>query len=140
MTVERLFEPLELNNGVTIKNRLYKGAMSEGMADGNHRPTEALVNAYQHWADGGIGMALTGNVMVDRRYLGEPGNVVVEDERDLDILKRWAEAGKRNNSHIWMQINHPGKQSPKSVSQQPVAPSAIPINGDAGSGFNPRVK
>lgn len=34
MTVERLFEPLELNNGVTIKNRLYKGAMSEGMADG----------------------------------------------------------------------------------------------------------
>lgn len=137
MTVERLFEPLELNNGVTIKNRLYKGAMSEGMADGNHRPTQALVNAYQHWADGGIGMALTGNVMVDRRYLGEPGNVVVEDERDLDILKRWAEAGKRNNSHIWMQINHPGKQSPKSVSQQPVAPSAIPINGDAGSGFNP---
>ncbi|QYA40310.1 NADH:flavin oxidoreductase/NADH oxidase family protein [Macrococcoides caseolyticum] len=137
MTVEKLFEPLELSNGVTIKNRLYKGAMSEGMADDNHRPTEALVNAYQRWADGGIGMALTGNVMVDRRYLGEPGNVVVEDERNLDILKRWAEAGKRNNSHIWMQINHPGKQSPKSVSQQPVAPSAIPINGDTGSGFNP---
>ncbi|WP_414050812.1 NADH:flavin oxidoreductase/NADH oxidase family protein [Macrococcus animalis] len=136
MSVEKLFEPLVLSNGVTIKNRLYKGAMSEGMADKTHRPTEALVNAYKYWADGGIGMSLTGNVMVDRRYLGEPGNVVIEDERDLDILTRWAEAGKRNGSHIWMQINHPGKQSPKTVSKQPIAPSAIPISGDAGSAFN----
>jgi len=136
MSVDKLFEPLMLKNGITIKNRLYKGAMSEGMADQSHRPTEELVNAYQHWADGGIGMSLTGNVMVDRRYLGEPGNVVIEDERDLDILKRWAEAGKRNNSHIWMQINHPGKQSPKTVSKQPIAPSAVPIGGDAGNAFN----
>lgn len=137
MSVDKLFEPLVLNNDVTIKNRLYKGAMSEGMGDKTHRPTEALVNAYKHWADGGIGMSLTGNVMVDRRYLGEPGNVVIEDDRDLDILTRWADAGKRNGSHIWMQINHPGKQSPKSVSKQPIAPSAIPIGGDAGSAFNP---
>lgn len=117
MSVDKLFEPLVLKNGVTIKNRLYKGAMSEGMGDKTHRPTEELVNAYKHWADGGIGMSLTGNVMVDRRYLGEPGNVVIEDDRDLDILTCWADAGKRNGSHIWMQINHPGKQSPKSVSK-----------------------
>ncbi|WP_414044149.1 NADH oxidase [Macrococcus sp. EM39E] len=81
-------------------------------------------------------MSLTGNVMIDRRYLGEPGNVVIEDERDLDVLTRWTEAGKRNGSHIWMQINHPGKQSPKTVSKQPIAPSAIPISGDAGGAFN----
>lgn len=30
---------------------------------------------------------MTGNVMIDREALGEPGNVVIEDERDLDILK-----------------------------------------------------
>ena len=136
MPTEKLFEPLTLKNGVVIKNRLFKGAMSEGMADKTHRPTVELINVYKRWADGGIGMSITGNVMVDRRYLGEPGNVVIEDDRDLDILKDWAEAGKRNGSHIWMQINHPGKQSPKSVSKQPVAPSAVPISGSAGRAFN----
>lgn len=137
MSVEKLFEPLILKNGVIIKNRLYKGAMSEGMADKTHRPTQELINVYKRWADGGVGISITGNVMIDRRYLGEPGNVVIEDERDLDMLKRWAEAGKHDGSHIWMQINHPGKQSPKSISKQPIAPSAIPISGAAGRAFNP---
>ncbi|GGB07230.1 NADH:flavin oxidoreductase/NADH oxidase family protein [Macrococcus hajekii] len=133
---KQLFEPLKLANGTVIKNRLYKGAMSEGMAK-NHRPTDELIRVYQRWAHGGIGMSLTGNVMVDSRYLGEPGNVVIEDDRDMDALKRWAQAGTENGSHIWMQINHPGKQSPKSLTKEPVAPSAIPISGTAGSGFNP---
>ena len=35
---------------------------------------------------------ITGNVMVDRTQLGEPGNVVIEDDRDLDALTRWAKA------------------------------------------------
>jgi 2,4-dienoyl-CoA reductase-like NADH-dependent reductase (Old Yellow Enzyme family) len=30
--------------------------------------------------------------MIDRRALGEPGNVVIEDESDLPSLKQWAEA------------------------------------------------
>lgn len=37
-----------------------------------------LINAYKRWADGGVDVSITGNVMVDRRYLGELGNVVVE--------------------------------------------------------------
>lgn len=30
--------------------------------------------------------------MVDRTQLGEPGNVVIEDDRDLDVLSRWAKS------------------------------------------------
>ena len=41
--------------------------------------------------DGGVGLIVTGNVMVDHRALGEPGNVVVEDFRDIELLTRWAE-------------------------------------------------
>lgn len=51
------------------------------------------------------------------------------------MLKKWVEAGKENNTHIWMQINHPGKQAPKSVAKESVAPSAIEIQGDLKSGF-----
>lgn len=133
----QLFEPLTLKSGVTIKNRLYKGAMSEAMGTKELGPSEELIHVYHRWAQGGIGLSLTGNVMVDSRYLGEPGNVVVEDSRHLDMLKRWAEAGKENGSHIWMQINHPGKQSPKSMTKEPIAPSAVAISGSAAGGFNP---
>ncbi|MER2063796.1 MAG: NADH oxidase, partial [Alkalibacterium sp.] len=72
-------------------------------------------------------IVVTGNVMVDRRALGEPGNVVIEDERDLQMLKKWAKAGSQNETQLWMQINHPGKQSPRSLSKEPVAPSAVPL-------------
>lgn len=32
----------------------------------------------------------TGNVMIDRRALAEPGNVAIEDESDMPILKQSA--------------------------------------------------
>ena len=136
ITNKILFTPLKLKNGVVIKNRFLKSAMSEGMANSKtNSPNELHVNLYRKWANGGTGLLITGNVMIDRNALGEPGNVVIEDERDMEILKKWAEAGKENNTHIWMQINHPGKQSPKSVAKESVAPSAIEIQGDLRSGF-----
>lgn len=81
-------------------------------------------------------MLVTGNVMIDRKALGEPQNVVVEDERHLGELSKWAEAGKANGAHIWVQLNHPGKQSPRTLSKQPVAPSAIPLKGILSKFFN----
>ena len=79
---------------------------------------------------------MTGNVMVDRNALGEPGNIVIEDERDITLLKNWAKVGTQNNNHLWMQINHPGKQSPKNLSKEPVAPSSIPVGGNLSNVFN----
>ena len=66
--------------------------------------------------------------MVDRNALGEPGNVVLDEQSDLDTFKEWARAGKSENMMIWPQINHPGKQSPDFLSPEPVAPSAIPLD------------
>jgi 2,4-dienoyl-CoA reductase-like NADH-dependent reductase (Old Yellow Enzyme family) len=74
-------------------------------------------------------LVITGNVMVDRTQLGEPGNVVIEDERDLDALSRWAKATKDGGVPIWVQLNHPGRQSnPLALGHKPVAPSAIPLS------------
>lgn len=121
----------------TAKNRFFKSAMSETLADRNNSPTVGLVNLYRRWSRGGAGILMSGNVMVDRNAIGEPGNVAVEDERDLPMLKRWAQAGTQMNTEFWMQINHPGKQSPKSLSKEPVAPSAIPLSGGVAVAFNP---
>ena len=121
--------PLELKNGTVIKNRLFKSAMSEQLGDSGHHPTAALSTLYAAWANGGIGLSVTGNVMVDRRALGEPRNVVLDEKSDLAAFKRWAMAGRQHDSQVWMQLNHPGKQTPKFLTKQPVAPSAIPFGG-----------
>jgi 2,4-dienoyl-CoA reductase-like NADH-dependent reductase (Old Yellow Enzyme family) len=73
--------------------------------------------------------------MIDRRAIGEPGNVVVEDERDLAALSRWAAAGSANGTHFWMQINHPGKQAPQGLNRETVSPSAVPFTGTVANFF-----
>ena len=70
-----LFTPLTLPNGAVIPNRIAKAAMEENMADADHAPSDALLQLYKAWAEGGCGLMLTGNVMVDRRGMTGPGGV-----------------------------------------------------------------
>jgi len=64
--------PLTLPCGAVLQNRIGKGAMTEGLADSNDNATKRHDTLYGTWSDGGAGMLLTGNVMVDRRYLERP--------------------------------------------------------------------
>ena len=132
---ETLAQSFTLPNGQIVRNRTLKSAMSETLATPDNRVSEALVTLYRRWAEGGIGLSVTGNVMVDRRALGEPGNAAVEDERDLDILKRWAEAGQTGGGLIYMQLNHPGRQAPKFINERAFAPSAVPMKAELKSYF-----
>lgn len=87
-----IFTPLHLTNGTTIKNRFMKAATSEIMGDKDFRPTKELIDLYSAWANGGTGLIITGNVMVDQTARGEFGNIVVEDTKNLTLLKQWAQA------------------------------------------------
>ncbi|WP_144206861.1 NADH:flavin oxidoreductase/NADH oxidase family protein [Shewanella donghaensis] len=131
-----LSDPFSLSNGQIIKNRLFKSAMSEQLGDKQHNPTRGLVRLYDSWAKGGIGLSVTGNVMVDRSALGEPKNVVLDEKSDLALFSEWTDAGKKNGSQIWVQLNHPGKQIPKFLCDEPVAPSAISLGRGLEKGFN----
>lgn len=119
-----------LPNGTIVKNRLLKSAMSEALGGRGGAPKPDLATLYGTWADGGIGICVTGNVMIDKRALGEPGNVIIEDESHLEALKTWAKAATRNNTQCWVQLNHPGKQSPKGLNKENVSPSAVPFRKD----------
>ncbi|MEL7487871.1 MAG: NADH:flavin oxidoreductase, partial [Pseudomonadota bacterium] len=66
--------PLTLPCGARLKNRIAKAAMTEGLADPLNRATARHATLYRRWAEGGAGLLITGNVMVDRRYLERPGN------------------------------------------------------------------
>lgn len=131
-----LDQSLALPCGVTLKNRFAKSAMSEALGTTDNRATEGLATLYKCWADGGTGLLISGNVMIDRHHLGEPNNVVLEDESDIEGIRRWANAGTQNGAHLWMQLNHPGKQTPKMLTKSSVAPSAIPFKKELRSYFN----
>lgn len=131
-----LGSPLQLARGEAVRNRIFKSAMSEQLGDRQHNPTPGLATLYGRWAEGGIGLQMSGNIMISRTALGEPRNVVLDESSDLSEFRSWTAAGTANGTHFWAQLNHPGKQIPKFICDEPVAPSAIPLQGGLEKGFN----
>eukprot|EP00514_Thraustochytrium_sp_LLF1b_P006526 CAMPEP_0184532662 /NCGR_PEP_ID=MMETSP0198_2-20121128/14294_1 /TAXON_ID=1112570 /ORGANISM="Thraustochytrium sp., Strain LLF1b" /LENGTH=454 /DNA_ID=CAMNT_0026925289 /DNA_START=47 /DNA_END=1411 /DNA_ORIENTATION=- len=122
--------PLRLRCGMVVKNRLVKGAMSERMSDEYNRATPDLARLYRTWAEGGTGILLTGNVMVDRRYVEGPGNVAIDGEQSpkaLELLRQYASAGKATGARIMVQIGHAGRQSNNLVNLDVIGPSDIKV-------------
>jgi 2,4-dienoyl-CoA reductase-like NADH-dependent reductase (Old Yellow Enzyme family) len=116
---------LRLPCGAVLPNRIAKAAMTEQLADRSGRPTDSLQRLYARWARGGAGLLITGNVVVDPEHLGESYNVVVQDGCDVAALSRWADAAQSHGAHVWMQLNHPGRQAMRLLGRRTVAPSAV---------------
>lgn len=132
-----VFDKLTLPNQSIIPNRIAKAAMEENMADADQAPSEKLMRLYQAWADGGTGLIITGNVMIDSRAMTGPGGVVLENGQHLDKFKQWAQIAKSKGAQVWMQINHPGRQMMANLGQKTWAPSAIPLDmGKLSKHFN----
>lgn len=122
---------LSLPCGAVLPNRLCKAALTEGVADDRLRATSRHETLYRRWSEGGAGLLLTGNVQIDRHVLERPGNVAIDlsdpsthDGEARARLSRWARAGTIGGNHLWMQISHAGRQSPRYVTTRPLAPSA----------------
>jgi 2,4-dienoyl-CoA reductase-like NADH-dependent reductase (Old Yellow Enzyme family) len=125
-----LAQPLTLPCGAVIPNRLAKAAMTEGLATPQGLPTPELDRLYGLWSDGGAGLLLSGNIIVDANHLERPGNVVIDREPDAAMraaLARWAQVATRNGNHFWAQISHAGRQTLKIVNPHPGAPSAVKL-------------
>lgn len=129
-----LNQPFTLPCGVTVPNRLCKAAMTEGVADSRLQATQRHATLYRRWAEGGAGVLITGNVLIDRHILERPGNVSIDpapaegDPEGMEALKAWARAGTSQGNQLWMQISHAGRQSPRYVTTRPVGPSAVQLD------------
>lgn len=121
-------QPFTLPCGTELPNRICKASMTEGLADEHDNPTSRLNTLYQTWAEGGAGLLLSGNIMVDRRYLERGGNMVLDQDSNLDAFSELAKAGTKNGNAFWVQLNHPGRQCNRIVNSQPIAPSAVQLN------------
>jgi len=126
--MSKLFLPLRLPNGQVIPNRIAKAAMEENLAGAEHAPSPELIQLYRSWAQGGAGLIITGNVMVDRHALTGPGGVVLENDQHLERFRDWSQACRSQGAQAWLQINHPGRQLMAVLGQPAQGPSAVPIN------------
>jgi 2,4-dienoyl-CoA reductase-like NADH-dependent reductase (Old Yellow Enzyme family) len=138
----QIFSPLTLPNGAVLPNRLCKAAMEENLADAGQLPGTRLINLYKAWAEGGAGMILTGNVMVDPTAMTGPGGVVLQqgtlaDDEAKDKFETWAKAGKSGGAQLVMQISHPGRQVYAAMDTEVVSASEtkVTLEGPANKMF-----
>lgn len=127
-STRKLSDPVSLPCGVVVPNRIAKAALTEGLSGGDNQANERFVRLYRRWGEGGAGMLITGNVLVDRYHLERGGNLAIEgaqDNQSLSSLAAMASAAKANGSLIVMQLNHAGRQTQKMINRHPFAPSDI---------------
>lgn len=128
MSDRLLLRPLTLPSGSVLPNRLVKAAMEEGLAGPGQLPGPGLARLYRRWADGGVGLMITGNVMVDPGAMTGPGGVVLDERSPLQGFRAWAAAARSQGGLVWMQINHPGRQVFAALGETAYAPSAVPLD------------
>jgi len=132
--------PLTLPCGVTLKNRLVKAAMTEGLADPDGLPNEKHNRLYRSWAGGSAAVLITGNVMVDGTHLERPGNVILDralSPAEQAAFRHWAEAGSHDGCQMWMQISHTGRQTQKKVNPRPKSASDVQLGIPGGQFARP---
>ena len=120
-------DPLILPSGQEIKNRFCKAAMTERVAGPDNFACERHHKIYEKWAKSGSGILLTGNVQIDRSCMEGPANVCIEEhsyQNQMPALKKWAEVSETDGSKLWMQISHAGRQTPRELNKEPLAPSS----------------
>src|SRR3981189_2269636 len=121
-----LFAPLTLPNGAVVPNRIAKAAMEENMADGGQLPGENLRRLYASWAGGGVGLILSGNVMIDPAALTGPGGVVLDERQPIEPFRAWARAAKSGGRQ--------GGRGGGVAADQPPWPAGFRRNGTGGCG------
>ncbi|KAJ3312591.1 hypothetical protein HDV04_002908 [Boothiomyces sp. JEL0838] len=134
-------EQLKFNCGKIVRNRIVKAATSECYAEpGINAPNGLHFTLYNTWANGGAGMIITGNILVDSHCIENTRNVILtldNYEKHQESFEKFASSiNKTGNKPLAIaQLNHAGRQSPIAVTTKPMGPSAVGIGGFIGLFF-----
>lgn len=130
-------------SGQTANNRFMKASMTERMStwdpnDFEKRgiPTNEVINLYRRWGEGGFGMILTGNVMLEYDHLEAAGNLIIPCNAPFagdrfEAFKQLSAASKHHGSLIIPQLSHPGRQVGETIQKAPISASDIQLDIDA---------
>ena len=114
--ISLLTQPITLPCGVTLKNRIAKSAMSDSLGDGAGNPTDDQIRLYERWANGGLALSIIGEVQGTHHFAEKPGNLILDNQSDRDLLNCLAEAGATAGAQLWLQLGHAGAMADAGIS------------------------
>lgn len=119
----KLFETTQIKS-MALANRFVRSATWEGMADNNGGCTPKLIELMKRFAEGGVGLIITGLAFVTREGQAAPWQMGAADDEFLPGLKEMTDAVHRANGKIALQIAHGGCYSQTQLTgREALAPS-----------------
>lgn len=98
--------------GMHLKNRFFRSATRDGLADDRGHATPEMVRAYENLAKGGVGTIITGHAYVsDVEQSKQPRQMGMYDDSCIDGYKELTKAVHGYDVNIIMQINCVGAQT-----------------------------
>lgn len=141
--VSPLAQPLQFAfSGRSAPNRFLKGAMTERLSSWDPEnlpargvPSKNLANVYRRWGEGGIGLILTGNIMIEYDMLEAAGNPIIPREAEFsgerfEAFKEMATLGKKDGMLMVGQVSHPGRQVESRIQKNPISASDVQLEGN----------
>ena len=127
MSYEKLFTPGRIGN-LEIKNRIVMPAMGCSLAESTGEAGARMIKYYADRARGGAGLIITEITRVDDETgVGTPNQLSVTNTHMIAQLSRLAEAVHAYGTKIFVQLHHPGNQTPSRLigGKQPVSASDV---------------
>lgn len=115
--------------GVELKNRIVMPPMGTGFASMNGEASDEIIRFYEERAKGGCGLIITEITRIDNETgVGMTWQLNASGPQYIPRLAKLADAVHRHDSKIFLQLHHPGRETPSRLlgGKAPVAPSPIP--------------
>ncbi|MGL5978436.1 MAG: NADH:flavin oxidoreductase [Erysipelotrichaceae bacterium] len=109
-----------------LKNRFFRGALWEALADEKGHLTPELSNIYEELALGGVGTIITGYAFVREEEQPNPGMMGIYDDSFIEEYKAFTDKIHKLGSNIIMQIVYGGFMTTYNVGERVIwGPSTI---------------
>ena len=127
MPYEKLFAPGRIAN-LELKNRIVMPAMGCSLAEHSGEAGPRMIKYYAERAKGGTGLIITEITRIDDETgVGTPNQLSVTQPYMTGQLHRLVEAVHAYDTKLFVQLHHPGNQTPSRLigGRQPVSASDV---------------
>lgn len=127
MAYEKMFAPGRIAN-LELKNRIVMPAMGCSLAEHSGEAGPRIIKYYADRAKGGAGLIITEITRIDDETgVGTPNQLAVTNPFVIGQLSRLVEAVHAYDTKLFVQLHHPGNQTPSRLigGRQPVSASDV---------------
>ncbi|MBQ6508375.1 MAG: FAD-dependent oxidoreductase [Flexilinea sp.] len=127
MAYDKLFAPGKIGN-LELKNRIVMTPMGCSLAEPSGEPGPRMIKYYADRARGGAGLIITEITRVDDETgVGTPNQLSVTNTHVIGQLSRLVETVHAYDTKLFVQLHHPGNQTPSRLigGKQPVSASDV---------------